>query len=79
MTDKKNRKMYFVHDLLLAKKEEAHKFDDGKPNLVQTVFVGCDLEDLDKSKLEIEKYQGWIFSDSKILNEELNYEKMGEF
>ncbi|USK77862.1 hypothetical protein [Peribacillus frigoritolerans] len=79
MADRVIRKMFYVHDLLLANKEEAHMFDDGKPHLVRTFFVGCEQEDIDKSALETSKYQGWIFSDYKILEEELEYEKLGEF
>lgn len=77
MADRTVREMYFVHDLLVANKEEAHKFDDGKPYLVKRVFVGCESEDLEKSQIEFEKYQGWIFEKQQSLIEELEFE-MGE-
>lgn len=75
MAERTVKEMYFVHDMLIADKKEAHKFDDGKPYLVKQVFVGCELEDLEKSELEFDKYQGWIFGEQQSLIDELEYER----
>ncbi|USK72656.1 hypothetical protein [Peribacillus asahii] len=69
------RKMYFVHDLLFAEKEEAHKFDDGKPYLVREVFVGCEERDMDCKELDPYEYSGWMYSDVDVLKEQISLDE----